>query len=109
MSQLTWIHLVFLAAAILLEIVANVFLKYSDGFRRKGLGIAAIGCVLASFTALAQAVKGMELSIAYAVWGAFGVLGTVAMGWILFHQRLRPIGWAGMVCLMLGMGLLKLA
>lgn len=34
MQQFEWIHAAWLAIAIVLEIIANVFLKFSDGFRR---------------------------------------------------------------------------
>ena len=91
------------------EVVANLLLKYSDGFRRRGLGIASILCVMAAFTALAQAVKDIELSLAYAIWGGFGILATVAMGWALFGQRLAWRGWLGLLLLLAGMSLLKLA
>lgn len=98
-----------LGMAIVLEVLANLLLKYSDGFRRKGLGLASIVCVLAAFTALAQAVKDIDLSLAYAIWGGFGILATVAMGWALFGQRLAGRGWLGLALLLVGMGLLKLA
>ncbi|MDF9753975.1 spermidine export protein MdtI [Pseudomonas sp. TE6288] len=98
-----------LGLAIVLEVLANLLLKYSDGFRCKGLGLASILCVLAAFTALAQAVKDIDLSLAYAIWGGFGILATVAMGWALFGQRLAGRGWLGLALLLVGMGLLKLA
>ena len=98
-----------LGLAIVLEVLANLLLKYSDGFRRKGLGVASILCVLAAFTALAQAVQDIELSLASAIWGGFGILSTVAMGWALFGQRLAGRGWLGLALLLVGMGLLKLA
>jgi len=98
-----------LGLAIVLEVLANLLLKYSDGLRRKGLGFASILCVLAAFTALAQAVQDIELSLAYAIWGGFGILATVAMGWALFGQRLAGRGWLGLVLLLVGMSLLKMA
>ncbi|RQE68202.1 multidrug/spermidine transporter subunit MdtI [Pseudomonas aeruginosa] len=102
-------YFAWLGLAIALEVVANLLLKYSDGFRRRGLGIASILCVMAAFTALAQAVKDIELSLAYAIWGGFGILATVAMGWALFGQRLAWRGWLGLLLLLAGMSLLKLA
>lgn len=98
-----------LGLAIVLEVLANLLLKYSDGFRHKGLGVASIVCVLAAFTALAQAVQDIELSLAYAIWGGFGILATVAMGWALFGQRLAGRGWLGLALLLVGMSLLKMA
>jgi spermidine export protein MdtI len=103
------IPMAWLGLAIVLEVIANLLLKYSDGFRKRLIGAASILCVLGAFTALAQAVRGIELSVAYAIWGGFGILATVAMGWALFGQRLVWRGWVGLALLVLGMGLLKLA
>jgi spermidine export protein MdtI len=109
MSTVTWIHFAWLGVAIVLEVLANILLKYSDGFRRRLLGGLSILCILAAFTSLAQAVQGMELSMAYAIWGGFGIIATVALGWALFGQRLAWRGWLGLSLLVGGMTLLKLA
>lgn len=109
MTELQWFHGLYLVLAIVLEVIANLFIKYSDGFRKRILGILGIVCILAAFSSLAQAVKGIDLSVAYAIWGSFGILATVALSWILFQQRLKPTGWIGMFFLIIGMSLLKLA
>lgn len=109
MQQFEWIHAAWLALAIVLEIIANVFLKFSDGFRRKFYGVMSLVAVLGAFSSLSQAVKGIELSVAYALWGGFGIAATIAAGWILFGQRLNHKGWAGLLLLVVGMVLIKLA
>ena len=109
MQQFEWIHAAWLAFAIVLEIIANVFLKFSDGFRRKTYGLMSIAAVLGAFSALSQAVKGIDLSVAYALWGGFGIAATLAAGWILFGQRLNHKGWIGLVLLLAGMIMIKLA
>ncbi|WP_455852613.1 multidrug/spermidine efflux SMR transporter subunit MdtI [Pantoea endophytica] len=107
MVTFNWIHIVWLALAIGLEIVANIFLKYSNGFRRPLFGVLSLVAVLAAFSALAQAVKGIDLTVAYALWGGLGLLATVAAGWILFGQRLSRVGWLGVGLLLIGMVLIK--
>lgn len=109
MSSAEMIHILWLALAIVLEIAANIFLKYSNGFKKPQLGIASLVSVLLAFSALAQAVKGIDLSVAYALWGGFGIAATVAAGWIMFGQRLNTRGWAGLSLLLAGMILIKLA
>ncbi|HFZ8993564.1 TPA: multidrug/spermidine efflux SMR transporter subunit MdtI [Citrobacter freundii] len=109
MQPFEWVHAAWLAVAIALEIVANVFLKFSDGFRRKLYGILSLVAVLTAFSALSQAVKGIDLSVAYALWGGFGIAATLAAGWILFGQRLNRKGWTGVVLLLVGMVMIKLA
>lgn len=109
MQQFEWIHAAWLGLAIVLEITANVFLKFSDGFRRKGYAILSLVAVMTAFSALSQAVKGIDLSVAYALWGGFGIAATLAAGWILFGQRLNRKGWAGLLLLLAGMVMIKLA
>ncbi|HCJ6520301.1 TPA: multidrug/spermidine efflux SMR transporter subunit MdtI [Enterobacter cloacae] len=109
MQQFEWIHAAWLGFAIVLEILANVFLKFSDGFRRKIYGLMSIAAVLGAFSALSQAVKGIDLSVAYALWGGFGIAATLAAGWILFGQRLNHKGWIGLALLLAGMIMIKLA
>ncbi|MDD7567210.1 MAG: SMR family transporter, partial [Helicobacter sp.] len=35
---------------------------------------------------------GIELPIAYTIWGVIGILGSVFSGYYFFGQRLKPIG-----------------
>ncbi|HGJ5884375.1 multidrug/spermidine efflux SMR transporter subunit MdtI [Arsenophonus sp.] len=109
LAEYQWWHGSFLFLAVILEIVANIFLKLSNGFKRLWIGVLSLIAVLGAFSALAVAVKGIELSIAYALWGAFGVVATVAAGWILFNQRLNYKGWGGIILLIIGMVVIKLA
>lgn len=91
------------------QLAANIFLKLSDGFRKVRLGVLSLISVLAVFSALAQAVKGIDLTVAYALWGECGIAATVAAGWILFGQRLNKSGWVGLGLLLLGMVLINVA
>jgi len=109
MQQFEWVHGAWLALAIVLEIAANVLLKFSDGFRRKVYGLLSIAAVLGAFSSLSQAVKGIDLSVASALWGGFGIAATLAAGWILFGQRLNRKGWIGLLLLLAGMIMIKLA
>ena len=98
-----------MAIAIALEVAANLFIKYSDGFRKRGIGVMGIVSILASFTALSQAVKGIDLSIAYALWGGTGIIFTASAARVLFKQRLSRLGWSGIFVIVLGMITLKLS
>lgn len=107
MSSLEWVYGVWLALAVALEIAANILLKWSDGFRHPLPGVLSLLAVLAAFGALSQAVKGIELSVAYALWGGFGIMATIAAGWVLFGQRLNCKGWCGLLLLLAGMAVIK--
>ncbi|MBY6185798.1 ligand-binding protein SH3 [Marinobacter hydrocarbonoclasticus] len=97
---------VVLAAA--LDIGANLCASKSQGFEKRGWAVATIVLILSAFTALAQAVKGMDLAVAYATWGALGIVGTALLGQALLGHRLKPIGWVGIGVMILAVVLIKL-
>lgn len=109
MQNAQFIHYVYMVVAVLLEVAANIFIKHSAGWRRKGWGMLGIVSVLASFTALSQAVQGMDLSVAYALWGGAGIVLTTAAGWVFFQQALARRGCAGIALIVVGVLLLKLS
>lgn len=109
MSEANLIHLLWLLLAIVVEIVANILLKMSNGFKKPILGILSIVAVVSAFAALSQAVKGIDLSIAYALWGGFGIIATVVAGQLLFGQHINRKGLLGLLLLLLGMVIIKLA
>lgn len=103
-----WQHSLWLLFAVVLEIIANILLKLSNGFRNKVYGVLSLVGVLAAFSALSKAVEGIDLAVAYALWGGLGLLATIAFGWILFGQRLNWLGVAGLILLLAGMVVIKL-
>lgn len=109
MQQFEWIHAAWLGFAIVLEILANVLLKFSDGFRRKIYGLLSIAAVLGAFSALSQASEGYDCPWPMLLWGGFGIAATLAAGWVLFGQRLNNKGWIGLILLLAGMIMIKLA
>ncbi len=104
-----WLCLLAVVAAAALDIVANLLLSKSDGFKKKRMGFGAIFLVGMAFSCLALAVRGMDLAVAYAMWGGFGILGTSLGGWALLGQRVHTSAWVGIVMLIGGMVILHLA
>lgn len=96
-----YVLLIMLAAA--LDVAANLLLAKSAGFTRRGLGILSLLMVSGAFVALSFAVRGLDLAVAYAMWGSLGVLGTSLGGWLMFGQKMRPCAWLGIVMLLGGM------
>ncbi|MGK9281769.1 MULTISPECIES: SMR family transporter [Sinorhizobium] len=86
----------FAVAAGVLDVAANLASTKSNGFARRGWGALSILLVLAAFALLAEAIKDMDLAIAYAILGATGIFGTAICGRLFFGQRLKPIGWLGL-------------
>jgi small multidrug resistance pump len=100
------LSVLYLAAAIILEICGTISLKLSHGFTRLGPVGAVVICYAASFALLSFALRGIDLSIAYAVWSGVGtaivaVIGMVwfgesAGGWKLLSLALIVLGVAGL-------------
>ena len=63
-------------------------------FRHRGWGLLGILLVICAFTLLSEAVGTgkIDLAVAYATWGAIGILGNRRYrGLLLFGERLRPV------------------
>jgi small multidrug resistance pump len=89
---------VYLAAAIVLEICGTTSLKLSDGFTRIGPSGAVILCYVASFALLSLALRGIELSIAYPIWSGVGTAVVAAIGIAWFGES---VGAWKLLCLAL--------
>jgi len=102
------VPLLWLLVAVTCEIAGTYLLKLSDGMSRRLAGAGGIAFVMGAFAALAQAIKGMDLAVAYAVWGGAGLVITAIVGALVFGQRIRPVGWLGIVLVVSGVVALKL-
>lgn len=104
------IYLLYVVCAAILDIIANLTLNKSDGFRKFWWGILSVLLVWGAFYLLALSVEGgMKLAIAYTLWGSIGILGTTIGGWYFFNQRLKPIGWIGILIIIAAVITLKTA
>lgn len=100
----------FLAIAIIAEVVATTSLKFTTGEGNKILPytLVVVGYV-AAFAMLSQSLaKGVPLGIAYAIWAGVGVVLVVLLSWLLFRESLTWVQIAGMVLVIAGVGLLEL-
>ncbi|AJY09939.1 multidrug efflux SMR transporter [Burkholderia dolosa] len=101
--------IVFVAVSAAIDIAANMMLEKSDGFRRRAWGAGAIVLLWIAFALLGQAVKSIDLPTAYAMWGGIGILGTALCAKVLYRQHLKPIGWVGIVLVIVAVVLLSTA
>ena len=77
-----------LYSAIALELGGTMAVKYSEGFSRIIPSICVIGLYSASFYIMSQAVKKIELGVAYAIWSGVGIVATSVLGVVLFHESI---------------------
>lgn len=80
-----------LAGAILIEVVATLSLRATDGFRRKAWIVPVVAGYLASFYLLWLSLSlGMPVGIAYGIWTACGVALVAVVARFLFQE---PLTW----------------
>lgn len=100
--------ILYLLLAVATDVIANIFLKKSNGFHNKKYGFASLALIGVAFLFLAQALVTLDLSIAYAVWGALGILLTTCVDKAFFGLRIKPLGFAGIATMISGIVLLKM-
>lgn len=80
-----------LAAAIVVEVVATLSLRASEGFRRKvWIGPVVIGYLASFYLLWLTLALGMPVGIAYGVWTACGVALVAIIARMLFGE---PLTW----------------
>ncbi len=98
----------FLAVAILGEVVATSALKSSEGFTKTiPSTVVIIGYGLA-FYFLSLALKTIPVGIAYAVWAGLGIVLVAIIAWILYGQKLDAWALVGMGLIVSGVLVLNL-
>ncbi len=93
---------IYLAVAIVSEVIGTSFLKQSDGFSRVVPTIITLVAYGVAFFALAIAVRDIELGTAYAIWAGAGTALIVLIGWLVFHQSLDWAAVVGVALIVLG-------
>lgn len=84
---MAWLYLL---AAGLFEIVWAGLLRHTDGFTRPIPTGAMLAAMAGSVFCMSVAVRTMPLGMAYAIWCAFGIIGTTILGAFLYGDALSP-------------------
>lgn len=70
----------FLVGAIAAEVIGTSLLKATNGFTRLWPTVALVVAYVTAFACLSQAVKGVPVGVAYAMWSGLGTAAIVAIG-----------------------------
>ena len=92
----------YLALAIVLEVLGSSFMKASDGFSKLLPTTITIIAYIACFFFLSQALKSIPLGIAYAIWGGLGIVLTALISVIIFKQSLDSPAIIGIILIVAG-------
>ncbi len=76
----------YLAIAIVLEVIGTTSMKLSEGFTKTIPSILMFVFYLASLAVLTLALKKIDVSVAYAVWAGLGTALIATIGIVYFHE-----------------------
>lgn len=99
---------IYLAIAILAEVVGTSALKASNGFT-VWLPSAVVAVAYGvSFYFLSLALRAIPVGVAYAIWSGVGIVLISAIGWVFFRQRLDAAAMVGIGLIVAGVGVIHL-
>lgn len=101
-------HYLFLALAICLECGGTFFMKLSDGFSQLWPTLGCLALYAACFVSLSKALQGIPLSVAYATWGALGIVLATAISAVVFRESLNAMVVAGVIICVIGVVLVNM-
>lgn len=94
-----WVYLIL---AVILETIGTTCMKMSNGFTRL---FPIVGTFLAyglCFAFLAIALKKIPVSVAYAIWGATGIIIVSAIGILVFKESVSALKILSLLFIILG-------
>ncbi len=103
------VHWLFLAIAIVSEVVGTTALRSVDGFRNLWPSLMVVGCYGSAFYFLSLTVDAIPMGVAYAIWSGVGVALISLAGWALYRQALGPGELFGIALIVAGVVILNLA
>lgn len=101
------IYWIFLASAIVTEVIGTLSMKYSSVSGDMTGLLVMYFMIASSYILLAMAVKKVALGVAYALWEGIGVVFITAFSVLLFNESLPPMKLIGLALLIVGIALIK--
>jgi len=98
---------IYLCLAILFEVAGTTAMKLSDGLTKLVPSILIFVFYVVSFAFLSFALKGMEMSVAYAVWSGMGIVTITTIGFIYFGESINIIKILAILFILVGVVILN--
>ena len=96
----------YLAIAIVAEVIGTSALKAAEGFTRPLPSLVVVVGYGTAFYFLSLALKTIPVGIAYAIWSGVGVALITLIGWLLFKQRLDAPALLGLALIVAGVAVI---
>ena len=95
-------HWIFLALAIISEVIATSFLKAAEGFTRLWPSLVVVIGYLLAFYLLSLTLRTIPVGVAYAIWSGVGIVLIALSGWLFLGQSLDLPALIGLALIIVG-------
>ncbi|MDO9470052.1 MAG: SMR family transporter [Nitrosomonas sp.] len=100
-------HWIFLAVAIISEVIATSFLKSAEGFTRFWPSVVVVAGYLLAFYLLSLTLKTIPVGVAYAIWSGVGIVLIALSGWLFLGQSLDMPALIGLSLIVAGVAVIN--
>lgn len=100
-------HRLYLAVAIVSEVVATTALKASASFTKPLPSLVVVAGYGAAFYFLSLSLRTISIGTAYAIWSGVGTVLIALVGVVVYKQALDLAAVAGMALIVLGVVVLN--
>ena len=101
-------YYLFLALAIISELIGTSMLKASQGFTKIIPSILVVISFVSAFYFMSLSLKQIPLSIAYAIWSGVGTAATAVIGVLVWEEKINGMTALGILMIIVGVILLNL-
>lgn len=98
---------IYLAVAIVSEVIATSFLKSAEGFTRLWPSLVVVVGYLLAFYLLSLTLKTIPVGVAYAIWSGVGIVLIAISGWLFLGQSLDTPALTGLALIIAGVAVIN--
>ena len=99
---MTRLNYLFLAIAIVCEVLATASLKATQGFTRLTPSVLTVAGYAAAFYFLSLTMKVMPTGVVYATWSGVGIVLISTIGWLHYRESLNLPTMLGLAMIVVG-------
>ncbi|MFM8459008.1 MAG: SMR family transporter [Chthoniobacterales bacterium] len=98
----------YLAVAIIAEVIATSFLKSCEGFTRLWPSVVVLVGYTFAFFFLSLTLRSLSVGIVYAIWSGAGIVLVSIIAWIFLGQKLDVPAIIGIALIVAGVAVINL-
>lgn len=103
---MSWIYLMI---AIVLEVIGTISMKLSNGFSDMKFTVLTFASYMVCYVFMAWALKTIEVGVAYAIWGAVGIVFVSIIGIMFLGEQMNAVKLVFTALIIVGVIGLKLS